>query len=99
MAEQQLAFQRNRQKNMSGKAAARAQAALCRRHQPRRPQLAVIRPDNPAPAIGPCTASEGAEETEKLSTWEIPPLAKAENPAYAESRFAIGSFCNNLSKR
>src|ERR1700730_8631849 len=54
-----------------------------RRHQPRRPPPANSRPGSPAPAIGPGTASEGAEETEKLSIWEIPPLAKAENPLFA----------------
>ena len=37
-----------------------AQALFCRRrHQPRRPPLAKIRPGRPAPAMGPGTADAG----------------------------------------
>jgi len=37
------------------------QAIFCRRrHQPRRPPLAKIRPGSPAPAMGPGTGAETA---------------------------------------
>jgi hypothetical protein len=40
------------------------QAIFCRRrHQPRRPPLAKIRPGRPAPAMGPGTGDKGRDKT------------------------------------
>ena len=58
-----------------------------RRHQARRPAPAKIGPGRPVPTMGP-----GTEGTVKLSICEIPPSANAENPAYAEARFAMDTF-------
>jgi hypothetical protein len=55
------------------------QAIFCRRrHQPRRPALAKIRPGSPAPAIGPGTGSDAVAVTVTLEIWPsllaVPPL-------------------------
>jgi hypothetical protein len=50
-----------------------AQAICRRRHQPRRPTLAKIRPGSPAPAMGPGTvALQSAPTRRSVSDWRWP---------------------------
>jgi hypothetical protein len=67
-------------------------AVFCRRrrHQPRRPPLAKIKPSSPAPTMGPGTAAEGpvistSSKKAAKSPWNASVVCRAAEPCYLDT--------------